>query len=527
MVILLGCAEKGRVRSSAAVKATKPPKIERQMDLGGLPVLRDGNLTESLSDGRYTPGEWVAIIGDQLSDADTQVTVGGVEVPVAAHLDDRLLIRLPRRLPLHQAVDVVVKTPMGEDSVEIHPQSYLVVSDPHANEVRFFRSVATETDRGMFEPECDAVALNRARFHVVSRSGAFLYAIASAKDSAAEEETERELMVIHMGAKDHPLEMDSATFPSVDGPTDMALDGAMAHLLVLTQTELLVFDVQEETKPKLQSQLFLSDAGISDGGYTRMAILKKGDTAVLLDAVGNRLTVVDLSQDSQPRIVTHINTEEGELPRVVDLVADRADDRTFHVIEGPNLRLAKEMFHKYAPKLLTHIQSRDASALCRVVTYRLEGDTVHRHTETRLPKGTIPLHILSEMNGDLLVSAVDFSVTKLTMPDSLAGGVRMMVGVFTDAIQMGTVFRIGGDGRVSKVATGVSLFLTMADVPGGNGLVSLVMRIAVKKFPPSVGVKLSIDTLDEHGNRVAEQLLRNLSWTFLIPPYSTPIVSFQ
>ena len=526
--VVLGCADKGRVKGQHQVEETvkAPPKISALTDLGGLPVLSSGALNDALSDGRFTPGEWVVVGGEHLSGDNTAVRIGETVTPIAAQLETGLLVRMPRDLVPFGTTTLTVTTPFGSDSISFRPQAYLVASDTSANQLRFFRTVSAPEKAPAFEPECEAVSLERVRLHARSGSGALLYATAGAKDTDAHEPQARALMIVHMGAPDHPAVIGQALFSSVDGPIEMAVTGDGSYLVLLTQTELFVFDIIDEAAPKQIASLNLAHDGISEGGYLGMALLRGGEAAVLLDGLANRLSVVDLEQKRDPKLVSHLEVLEDEMPRTVDLVTDRSDDTVVHVVTGANLRLAKNMFHRFAPKLLSHLKSGDEGTSSRLLSYRLVGDRLSAVREIALPSRTVPLFVSSDKDGGLFVSAADFNITTISADDSVMGGLRMAVGVLADAVKLGSIFHIDRDGNISKYAEGMSLFLTMTKAFGDSSNSALVLRVIVKKFPPSIGVKLSVDTLDSSGKRVSEQPLRELSWSFLIPPYTTPDISF-
>jgi hypothetical protein len=526
LIVFFGCAEKGMVRNQQMEIVREPPKIASMVDLGGMPVLSSGTVNETMSDGRFTPGEWFVVKGRYLSDDSTEVRIGEIQTPVVAHLDTGLLVRMPRSVSPSTATTLKVSTTFGSDSIAFRPQVYLVVSDPSGNALRFFRTVSNDAGTPGFEPECDAVPFERVRAHVLSRSGALLYAVAGAKESGDDRPSARELRVVHMGAREHPIAVGSVPFTTVDGPASMVMSDDGNYLIVLTQTELLIFDVLDEAAPRLTSQLNLRSEGMSEGGYSSLALVDGGRAAVLLDGMANRLTVIDLRHKKAPRIASHMTVLEDSIPRLVDVVADRGGSGMIHVVSGPNLRLAKNLFHKFAPKLFEHLKSGAPAAEGQLLTFRLEANTLQEVRRVALPKRTVPLHLYSTQRGDTFVSAVDFAIADLAEVDSVMGGIRTATEIMTDAVKLGSILRVDTDGNTEKLADGVSLFLTLTEIPDDNRVVALVMRIAVKKFPPSLGVMLSIDTLDESGKRIAEQRLRKLSWTSAIPPYTTPSISF-
>ena len=120
-LLLASCAQKGPIRIHKPKSVTRPPKIETITDLGGLPVVSQGRINTTYSDGRFTPGEWVLISGKNLTDNRATVHFGERLAPIVDFLENGLLVRMPRGVPYLRPLTVKVITGMGEAEIQIEP----------------------------------------------------------------------------------------------------------------------------------------------------------------------------------------------------------------------------------------------------------------------------------------------------------------------------------------------------------------------------------------------------------------------
>src|SRR5687767_8675234 len=91
----VGCAGKGVVRipSHAAGLPQGAPSLDQVIDLGAMPIVPEGLIAPLHSDGVITPGEWLALVGDELG-ADPRVSIGGRRAKVEGYLEGgSLLVR--------------------------------------------------------------------------------------------------------------------------------------------------------------------------------------------------------------------------------------------------------------------------------------------------------------------------------------------------------------------------------------------------------------------------------------------------
>src|SRR5262245_46401114 len=99
-----------RVPTATLENPSDAPTLTEVVDLGAMPPPQ-GTVERLDSDNWFTPGEWVALLGDQLT-ATTKVTIAGRQVEVGGFLEgDSLLVRVPRGLqPGLQTVNVETAT---------------------------------------------------------------------------------------------------------------------------------------------------------------------------------------------------------------------------------------------------------------------------------------------------------------------------------------------------------------------------------------------------------------------------------
>ena len=517
----IGCAQKGSVRVRQPKNVTRPPHIAGIVDLGGLPVISSsGALDKSRSDGRFTPGEFVLISGENLDDKRALIRFGDQLSDVVSFVDDGLLVRVPRRITYLRDVVVSVETPMGRATRNIAPQGYLILSDTSNGEIRFFRTEKSAEGRHLLEPECDAVALPGARFHILSRSGAFLYGIPQSASEQGTHAPSKAITVIHLGAKDHPQEIASIPYSSNGEPMAVAPDTARNRFLLLTTKELFVYSIEDERRPALKATISLEGTDAQRRRYGRIALLKNAEYAVVQDELNNRLVLIHISSRMPLRIVNELVVTRSATPRLIDVMTDSKRDDIVHVLEGPNLYLAdglNEIFHR----------TDESKMSSRLISYRLRDEGLYPISEISLEPGAIPLFTGYATNGSKLISLVGTDVMRLGNEEEAKAGLKGATEILLNAMQLGKVIRIDQEGNVSSWTEESALFLTLTSPPDNRGMTAVMMRIGVRKFPPSVGVELSLVIMDDEGRHRDAHTLRNLSWQMLCPPYHVPLVTFQ
>lgn len=518
------CAPVPLFRVASPEPSTGLPLVSGLVDLGISPGAR-GLLDRAASDGRFTPGELIAVLGRGLHGA-TGVTLGGHDIPVAGLLKGgSLLVRLPRGLDPRRPHALRVITPAGEDSVSISTHRYLIAAEPDGMTLRFM-AIGPAPDPPLGQ-EPTELPVKEVLAVAVSGDGARAYTL--------EQVTRREgagfwarIRTIDMGAPGGPRAVGPLRRVEADSePRALGMQGADA-LLVLCERELL-------SVPLAGAQpVSLTLPGLVKGQpplYMDLEVAPGGDTALLLDARGNGLLRVKLGPPgTPPEVAGSIKlARDSKLPLTIDLARDPDDPAAVWVLQGPNFRVAghklQETLGKLKSKVLGTVYTSseaDAKTLSRIVRVKADPQGVLRQDrEVPLPAAFYPFMLLTRPGGDLLVSGVGNRVFEFASLELSTHAVKQALELVVDAPQLGRILHLGPDREARARVKGVLLYFGLQALPDGTLLYNL-LRPGVSITSPFLAADWGVEATGAGYRHLAR-----LGWSNLIPPYRLGILTLQ
>jgi len=521
------------------------PVIERLVDLGGRALPEAGPLSRDDSDGVLTPGEWVAVLGQQLdAGAATQVTVDGKTIDVKGHVQGgSLLVQVPRHLGARKTHVLAVATPAGASSLPFAIKSYVVVGDTDGKSVHFLPidpRAKTVLSKSVLDLDVKSAYL-----HVLSPSGAWLYIVQSLGQRTQQNSMLSEIVVVHMGASGGPSRIGNFPIRSASLPTSVTMLDDNT-LVLLTESELLVCDVRGE-KVGLVARVDLP-RGKEKSLYTDVEAFAAHPAVAVLEAFANVVLLVDLGDVRAPHLLGSVATSgEKGVPWSIDLVPDPADGNSVWLLQGPNLRMSGERISRYVDTVAASIKAKlgmgkptnvaeppspvasSASTQAsrgRVLQLRMDGTSLQLGAERALPSDFFPFYLSPQPTGEWLVSGVSSDVFRFAgLPRSL-DGVKSAVDVLTGSIQFGQILRLRDGGVAEAAVKGPALYFNVDALADGTMLYS-VIRPGFSALPPSLNVEWGVESAGPLDGDQDYRRLVELEWESIIPPYTFGMLSVQ
>jgi hypothetical protein len=522
-----------------------PPVIERLVDLGGRALPDTGPLSRDDSDGVLTPGEWVAVLGQQLDAGPaTQVMVDGKPLAVKGHLlGGSLLVQVPRHLGARKKHVLAVATPAGASSVSFTMKSYVVVGDTDGKSVHFL-PIDPKAKTVLSKSALD-LEVTSAYLHVLSPNGAWLYIVQSLGQTTQQNSMLSEIVVVHMGASGGPSRVGTFPLRSAALPSSVTMLDDNT-LVLLTESELLVCDVRG-AKVALLALVDLP-RGKEKSLYTDVEAFSGRPAVAVLEALANVVLLVDLGDVRAPHLLGSIATSgEKGVPWSIDLVPDPADGNSVWLLQGPNLRMSGEKVSRYVDSVATALKAKlgvaskpansadpvpsptassEREKHGRLLQLRIDGSSLQLAAERPLPSDFFPFYLSPQSSGEWLVSGVSADVFRFAgLPRSL-DGLKSAVDVLTGSIQFGRILRLRDGSAAEAVVKGPALYFNMDVLADGTMLYS-VIRPGFRVLPPSLNVEWGVESA---GPLDADQdylRLVELEWESIIPPYSFGMLSVQ
>lgn len=534
----------GFVRVQRAEPSAGLPRIDRLVDLGGLALPSVGPIDARESDGIFTPGEWVAVVGENLGE-NAAVLVDNKPLPVEGFLaGGSLLVRVPRGLSPRAFHQFSVTTQMGRAGADWPISSYVVAADPNGNALEFLR--IGPDSKEVLDRSPTVLPVDWARGHAFSPSGSLLYVIQSPQgetDPVTHQVSySAQLKVVHLGAKAKPRAIADLQVRLSCPPTAVAALGD-SIVLVLGERELAVVDVSHLDRMSAVGRLVLADpnGAAPELFWTEVVPINNGRQAVLLETNGNRLALIDLVSLAAPRLLSEMSVAAGiDLPVTVGIGRDPDDAAAVWVLQGPNVRIGTEKARQVYARLMgtkgaaaasptnrktqsggSHPETPGLDGIPRVLRVRAtEGEL--RVVETRaLPEGFNPLYFMSRPGGVLIVSGVNSKVFEFAGVEASTEGASKVLSVLGDSLQFGRIIKMSESDSPVTVIQGPALYFNL-DVMPEVGLVYSTWRLGVGGFPPGPKVKWGVE-VEEHGFSD----FGSLSWKSIIPPYAFSVFAVQ
>jgi hypothetical protein len=543
LVTLLGCALLSAC-AAPLVRVAQPdlregvPVIDRLVDLGGLPLPDAGQLSQQESDGVLTPGEWVAVLGQGLDAGNrSRVTVDGAAIEIKGHLQGgSLLVQVPRRLAPRQAHQLAVTTPSGTSAISFAVKAYVVVGDTNGKTVHFLPM--DPNAKTVLSKSAADIEVKEAFLHTLSPSGAWLYVVQAVGREGEQTAPVSEIAVVNMAARKRPRLVGAFPVQSATLPTSVAMLDENT-LLVLSESDLVVCDV----KGGRIATVGRVDLPRSPGKSLYVDVeAVSGRAAVVLEAYGNAVTLVDLSDLRQPRVKNTLDVGKVKgVPWSVDLVVDPDDSSAVWLLQGPNFRISGEKVSQsvdaFAAKTKAVLGIKKATApsadatppqesYARLVHIRTDGGALQVADERPLPGDFFPFFLLAQPKGEFLISGVTSDVFRFAgLPRSL-DGLKSAVDVLTGSLQFGRIMRLRASGPAESVIKGPALYFNLDTLADGM-LVYSVIRPGFRILPPSLELEWGVESAGKSDVDQDYRRLRDLEWTAIIPPYALGILNVQ
>jgi hypothetical protein len=522
--LLLACGCGGAlVRIPSARPTDGAPRIDRLVDLGALPLGEAGELDLTNHDERFTPSEWVAVVGSGLHGA--ALSLDGAALPIGGYLEGgSVLVRLPAELTPAKHT-LLAKTADGASEASFDSLTYVIGSDTDGNSIRFLRIGAAGKDR-VDDPEL-SVAQKGTLYHAFSPDGSILYSLglSAKKQEGKSISFVTELALIHLGAANKPQSIGSTSFTMSSHPSGIAItrDGLM---LILGTHELVLFTLEDPRSPQQIGALSLSSD--PQDRFLEMALLREGRAVALLEVTDNRTVVVSLEDPKQPRAIAELDLGPAkDAPFSVDLSADPTDPNAFFVLQGLNLRLGGKKIEEGQGAIAGLIgmaerkEEKPAYELPkkgRLVGVRLGEGVLEKTSELPLPDEFLPLFCVPSPDGRFYVSGVSPGALETS---SFEAAATSLLGFVKDTVQLGKIASIDRSGGSSIAVQGVAVFFDVDLLPNGE-LIYSGMRITGKVLPPFVAVKWGVGV-----GRSGFYGLHEVDYGYVVPPYTYGQVSVQ
>lgn len=525
LLFAVGCSSVGLVRVEQAEPRSGAPSIARLVDLGVAPLPTAGPLDAKESDKVFTPGEWLAVVGENL-DATSTVAVDGRPIPVEGYLKGgSLLLRVPRGFSPRTVHQLVVTTKAGSAAMPLSISSYVIVASPNGNSLALL-PLSPET-KGTLDLSPKELEVEWARGHALSPDGGWLYIIESPQSEtnpATQAATyPARLRAFQLGAPSGPRPAWETRVVLACAPTALAMLGP-ERIAVLGERELVVMDVTPGRVRELGRASLTGPR--SEVLFTDIVAINQGRAAILLETLGNHLLLVDLA--GAPRLVADLTLAEGQdTPIAVDLAKDDADDSAAWVLLGPNIRIGTEKARRAIATLAGTDDGKKSGKKGPVkpvprLVLKVRGQASGLETlETRkLPDGFNPLHLSCQPTGELYVSGVNSEVFGFSGLDASRDGASKALSILGDSLQMGRIIKMARDGSVTTLVQGTALYFNMDMVPD-VGLAYFTWRLGVGGFPPGPRIKWGVELDGGFSDFGA------MDWKAIIPPYAFSIFATQ
>ena len=547
-----------RISPSVALRPQGPPTIERVQDLGGLPLPPSGPLSTEHSDQVFTPGEWLALQGRNLS-PESRIVIGGRTAPVLGVLDGAgLLLRVPRGVsPGPQKLQI--DNGVGTAQLQLPMAIYAFGGDVHGNALRIRQLGPERTEPQEFADKQLDIPFLKARFQVLSPDGSILYALQEPTSDEAPEQPDAatapppsgtvvcDLRVVHLGGKKGPRQVAEIPLALIGPPTGLAM-GPFGQLVVLQKRQLTIFDTSNPVQPQPLIQLPLA-APEQTRELVDAEFFADGRTLAVLEAYGNQVHLIDLGVPSQPRLLGALSLSDSyEQPFSIDL-APGQDGQSLWVLQGPNLRLAgkrlvdglsgawqdaKALELKSAANMVGQTAVGSAmlpkESLARLQLLRLTDGQLQLAKTIPLPPEIFPFFVQPDYQGSLYVSGINRK-NQFTDLEASLDGIKRLLGAVKDTAQLGLVLKVGAaDGLVTTAFQGVALYYDLALLPTGQLLTSTV-RLGAGYIPPRVTLDWGLEIPGQSFSKLREVANSGFKISTavqrLLPPYRYERIGVQ
>jgi len=536
-LVLSGCAPKAVYRTASAPSTgSGKPVIKELIDFGSLPIPNKGLLPRKLSDGRFTPGEWVAIEGDNLP-GNAKISINENIVKAKGYTKTGgLLIQLPTGLDTALLHTLTVQSESGIAKKNLEVDRYIAGSDTEGNLVRFLKM--NRRVRGYVEDDQFEVSQERPLYSAFSDDGGVLYSV-GLPDEKAKKGKGRfpvEIAAIHLGAPEKPELVASKRLNLDSRVTDISACGEN-RLAILAVSDFALFDVENPLSPKLIAGLSLP--GKDDNAmFVEVACVDNGKKAGVLDAERNLLQLIDLSQPEKPKLLNSFKFHpEDSSPLALDMInAEEGGASEVWVLLGPSLRRAtrrtggllsdaKKNISKFFKRKeddppsekpsSEKKQERPSGKVHELARMDLSGETPDLKQQIKLSDTFYSLRLFAEKDGNLLISGVDRDGLDFSNDEDDKSAIKALWERIKKTSHFGRVVAVDKSTGTSTVKLkGLTIFMDMSKLPDNRLVYSGFHLTGTISFPY---VAAAWGTGVEERGFFSQ---RKLSWKMIFPPYT-------
>lgn len=555
---------------SLSERPAGPPRLDSAVDLGALPLPNQGELSTEHSDRLFTPGEFVALSGENLV-GSSRITFAGRPAAVTGRLaSGALLVRVPRGVPVG-LIALTLDNGLGTASLQVRTALYAFGGDVHDGALRVRRIIAQDNQgaQGLgFEDKDLDIPFAKARFQALSADGGILYALQEEDTrvtgapsiisgavglvtAVAGGEASCELLVVHLGGKGGPQKIRTTGLTLSSQPTGLAVSPA-GLLVILQQRQITVLEISDPTQPRRVAQLTVAEPS-PERELIDAEFLAGGKLLAVLEAYANQVHLVDLAVPSQPRVLSAVSLSRAlDQPFSIDLAAS-ADGQSLWVLQGPNLKLGGKRLIDGLGAAWSDVRSlefraaaqhvggamsgaamlpseKGSESVSRLVQLTLAGGSLQLARSVALPASLFPFFILPDREGSVFVSGIGRTNPFADVEASTDGLLRLL-SALKNTVQLGTVLKVSTEtGALTPVLQGVAIYYDLALLPNGQPLVSTV-RLGPGYIPPRLtldwgleiagGSFMKLREVANTGFKITQVVKR------LLPPYRYERIGVQ
>jgi len=524
-IYILSCGSAGLIRTDIPLDRSGKPKITGITDLGGLPIPSTGPVSAGESDGIITPGEWIALNGDNIS-KDTIADIDGAKLPVQGYFNNgSILLRIPRGLSPRGEHRVTVKNPGGESSFSFTIRSYIVSADFDGENVRAIPTIPA--GKKYLSEKLSKFNIGGAMACALTAEGSLLAIAGGVDKENIGSGINSKIIIVNMAARNHPEEIARFNTPVTSWPTALAFIDEHT-LAVVSRSSFVIVDIFNPQNPAILGSVDLSKEAKSTERtipqyLNEIAILGNGKCA-LMDAVSNRIIFAAVEKGNIRVDSVFDVPESGDLPYSIDIAADPDDPDRCILLQGPNLRVGGEKISRFIKSFSESSADGGKKEEVRVPCRILKITSVSGHpsivTKRTLSDKFFPMYLCAGKNDQQYVSGINSDVLDFAGVDLSIKGAGRVVDVMKNTVQLGRVIKISGNTQQETVVQGMALYFNI-DTLGDEAVYSII-RAGYRVLPPSVTAEWGIEV--RKGGYV---MLKRLELKSLIPPYSVPVFVSQ
>ncbi len=537
----LSSCQKQATKVSAKVNTQMPinlksPKITGMIDLGGIDIPVGGGIPRQLSDGRFSPGEWVVLQGENLG--AVAIDIDGIAVNIEHYFENSPLFQIPIHLAPLKHHKLRLQTELGTTTTEFYTSHYISATDTDGKKVHLIR---THHDaKGGVEEEWIELdgAMDRPMFALMSPNSRFLYVI-NIKEDAPEiysglKAYKLEIFTYHLANPNKPAVINKWDVNLGSSPIDATINSEGTILLLGKRSFTLINAKDPQDLQLIGSQKLPDNAEKTT--FVDAIFLDKNQKIAFLETYSNTVYLFENSkvfENSSVKkfpLLSSLKLQPSKsIPLSVDLEVDNKNDNEFWVLEGPNYRLSGDSLEKLYKKIFKKsVPDESERYVSQVQKVQVAANSMTLGKSLPLPNNYVTFAAKFSHDGLLFITMtkLDFinAQADAEVTDSASGKslLKKMTGFLWDSISVGRVTSLNVEtGRYDTLASGVGLYYDLIDVPDIGPVFSLL------KFGPSFSFPYLAPTWGIGIKSTGTYAKRGMNGRAIFPPYSVGFVGFQ